>query len=255
MKLVDTHAHLNHEDLEPDVDALLVRARAVGVETIVVVGYDVVSSERAVRLARGHRGLYAAVGLHPYEAARAGDAEISRIGELAQEERVVAIGEIGLDYHGDAYAPRELQESLLRRQMEIAQRTALPVVIHQRACGHDILGPLRAFPDVTPVFHCFAGDRQLLTEGLALGAYISFAGPVTFRKNEELRLLATDVPLGRLLVETDAPYLAPEPHRGRTNEPAYVVETLRALAAARSAAPEELAAQTAANARELFRLA
>lgn len=255
MRLVDTHAHLNHEELEPRVEEVLARAHAAGVEKVVVVGYDVPSSERAVRLARDHPGLYAAVGMHPYEAGRAGEAEISRIADLARDERVVAIGEIGLDYHGDGCAPREIQEHLLHRQLQIAQETSLPAVIHQRASGLDILGPLRAFPAVTPVFHCFSGDASLLSEGLAVGAYISFAGPITFRSNGDLRLLAADVPPERLLIETDSPYLAPVPHRGRTNEPAFVADTLRALAAARSGDPEELAAQTAANAEALFGLA
>lgn len=254
MRLIDTHAHLNHEDLEPEVEGVLERAHEVGVEEIVVVGYDVPSSERALRLAQSHVGLHAVVGLHPYEAARAGEAEIARIRQLAHDPRVVAVGEIGLDFHGEEYAPKSMQDSLLRDQLAIARDLGLPVVIHQRDSGLDILPPLMDFPDVTAVFHCFAGDEELLRRGLAIGAYISFAGPLTFRRNDELRRLSQDVPVDRLLVETDSPYLAPVPYRGKRNEPAYVTETLRALAQARQADEDALAEATFRNAARIFHL-
>lgn len=254
MRLIDTHAHLNHEDLEPEAEEILERAHRAGVEKIVVVGYDVPSSERAVALAQKHHGLHAVVGLHPYEAAKAGDADLARIRALAREPHVVGVGEIGLDYHGDEFAPKVMQESLLRSQLAIAQELSLPVVIHQRDSGLDILAPLQEFQDVPKVFHCFAGDGELLRGGLAAGAYISFAGPLTFRRNDDLRKLCQDVPLDRLLVETDSPYLAPVPYRGKRNEPAYVAETLRALAQARKADVEALAEATSRNAARIFRL-
>ena len=254
MRIVDTHAHLNHEDLAPQAEAILGRAQAAGVDHVVVVGYDVPSSAHAVQLAHTLPGLVAAVGLHPYEAARCGEDDIQQIARLAEDSAVRAIGEIGYDFHGEESAPGERQDWLLRRQFEIARERRLPAVLHLRESGMRIVQVLQDFPDVTPVFHCFSGDLALLEEGLARGAYISFAGPLTFKKNDELRHLATLVPPSRLLVETDSPYLAPVPYRGKTNEPAYVRETLLALAAARGETSEELAEVTSANASALFRL-
>lgn len=254
MRIIDTHAHLNHEDLVPQIEEILERAHAAAVEEILVVGYDGPSSECAVALSHRYPGLWAAVGLHPYEAARAGEREIARVAELCRDPRVVAIGEIGLDFHGDDFAPAAQQEELLWRQFEIAREYRLPVVIHQRDSGLDILRSLRAFPEVVPIFHCFAGDAELLRQGLALGAYISFAGPLTFKRNDELRALAREVPSDRLLVETDSPYLAPVPHRGKPNEPAYVAHTLQVLAAARGEDLEKLAADTARNACQVLEI-
>ena len=251
--IVDSHAHLNHEEMLPEVEAVLERAAAAGVGAVVVAGYDVPSSERAVELAQRFPNVTAAVGLHPYEAGRAGAAEIAAIAALACERGVGAIGEIGLDYHGDAYAPKELQMELVRRQMAIAREAGLPVVLHLREAGLDIIPLLDAYPDTRAVFHCFDGGAALLTEALARGAFISFAGNLTYRRNEELRLLAARVPRERLLVETDSPYLAPQAHRGRRNEPAYVVETLAALADCQGVAAADLALQTGRNARDVFR--
>ncbi|MDA8347106.1 MAG: TatD family hydrolase [Thermaerobacter sp.] len=254
MTIVDTHAHLNHEDLLPQAAEIVERAKAAGVDHIVVVGYDVPSSAAAVELAHRLDGLVAAVGLHPYEAVRSGEEEIAQIAKLAKDPMVRAIGEIGLDFHGDEPAPPKRQDWLVRRQFEVARTAGLPVVLHLRDSGLRIVEVLDDFPDMTTVFHCFSGDAALLQAGLARGAYISFAGPLTFKKNDELRLLAAQVPAERLLVETDSPYLAPVPFRGKPNEPAYVRETLAALAAARGAAPESLAEITSSNARSLFRL-
>ena len=251
--IVDSHAHLNHEDLLPEAEAILERAAAVGVEAVVVAGYDVPSSERAVELAQRFPNVAAAVGLHPYEAGRAGEAEIAAIADLARERGVGAIGEIGLDYHGDEYAPKELQMELASRQMAIAHEAGLPVVLHLRETGLDILPLLDAYPDARAVFHCFDGGAALLTEAIARGAFISFAGNLTYRRNEGLRLLASRVPRERLLVETDSPYLAPQAHRGRRNEPAYVLETLATLADCQGVAAADLALQTGRNACEVFR--
>ena len=250
--IVDTHAHLNHEDLLEEADAVLQRAAAAGVGAVVVVGYDLPSSERAVELAERLPQVTAVVGLHPYEAGRAGEAEILAIAKLARSTKVGAIGEIGLDFHGDGYAPKELQAELARRQMAIAQEAGLPVVLHLRESGLDILPLLDAYPDVRAVFHCFDGGEALLMEALARGAYISFAGNLTYKRNEELRRLAGRVPPDRLLVETDSPYLAPQGHRGRRNEPAYVVETLATLASCQGLATADLAFRTCRNACTVF---
>ena len=254
MRIVDTHAHLNHEDLAPQAGELVARASAAGVRHIVVVGYDVPSSRRAVEIAERFPGLVAVVGLHPYEAARCGEEELDEIARLAGHPQVRAIGEIGLDFHGDEPAAEERQDWLLRRQLALAQERGLPAVLHLRESGLRILHALDDFPGVTPVFHCFSGDERLLSEGLARGAYISFAGTLTFKKSDELRRLATLVPIGKLLVETDSPYLAPVPFRGKSNEPAYVRETLAALASAREQPPDALAEAVFGNACSLFRL-
>lgn len=249
--IVDSHAHLNHEDILPGVQDVLARAAAADVGRVVVVGYDAASSARAVELAQLWQELVAAVGLHPYEAGRAGPAEIGRIAALAEDVRVRAIGEIGFDFHGDP-APFEAQAGLVRAQLGIARRRGLPAVLHLRDAGMAIVPLLDEFPDVVPVFHCFSGGAQLLAAGLARGAYISFAGPLTYRANAALRAIAAGVPAERLLVETDSPYLAPQGRRGRTNEPAHVVETLQVLAEAQGTDRARLAAVTAANAFRVF---
>jgi TatD DNase family protein len=254
VRIVDTHAHLNHEDLLPEAPEVVERAAQAGVSHIVVVGYDVPSSREAIALATRFPDVVAAVGLHPYEAGRCGEREVAEIARLAEHPQCRAIGEIGLDFHGDEPAPPERQDWLLRSQFEIAQKLRLPVVIHQRESGLGIIPVLDAFPDVTVVFHCFAGDDELLSEGLHRGVYVSFAGPLTFKKNEELRRLAALVPPEKLLVETDSPYLAPVPYRGKRNEPAYVRETLMALAHARGQDPEELSEIAFSNAVSVFRL-
>ncbi len=251
--IIDTHAHLNHEDLLEEAEVVLERAASAGVERVAVVGYDLPSSRRAVELAERFPQIAAVVGLHPYEAGRADEADIRAISELGRSPRVAAIGEIGLDYHGDEYAPKEQQMDLAHRQMAIAAGLGLPVVLHLRESGLDILPLLDAYPEVRVVFHCFDGGEALLTEALARGAFISFAGNLTYRRNEALRNLAARVPQGRLLVETDSPYLAPQGHRGRRNEPAYVVETLAALAVAKGVPVDELALATSRNACDIFR--
>ncbi len=251
--IVDSHAHLNHEDLLEEADAVLQRAALAGVAAVVVVGYDLPSSKRAVELAERLPQVAAVVGLHPYEAGRAAEDDIRAISELASSTRVAAIGEIGLDYHGEEYAPKALQIELARRQMAMADDLGLPVVLHLRETGLDILPLLDAYPEVRAVAHCFDGGEALLTEVLARGAFISFAGNLTYKRNETLRSLAGRVPPGRLLVETDSPYLAPQGHRGRRNEPAYIVETLSALAAAQGVPVADLALVTSRNAQEIFR--
>lgn len=251
--IVDSHAHLNHEDLFGRADEVLARAAAAGVGAVVVVGYDVPSSQRAVELAERLPQVVAAVGLHPYEAGRAGASEIAAIAALARSPRVAAIGEIGLDFHGDAFAPKELQLDLARVQFDLARQRGLPAVLHLRESGLDIVPLLDAYPDVRPVFHCFDGGEALLAEALARGAYVSFAGNLTYKRNESLRALCAQVPPDRLLVETDSPYLAPQTRRGRTNEPQYVVETLAVLAAAHGVEPREMARHTARNAAAVFR--
>lgn len=225
---LDSHTHLG--DAQFDVDRALVRARAVEahVSKIIEIGLDVESSRRAVALSEGP--LWAAVGIHPQECGSCTAGDFHEIARLALHPRVVAIGEIGLDFYRDQ-SSRQVQFDALRRQLEVAVRVNKPVSLHVREAFDEVLAVLDEYETLRGVFHCFTGDEAMAREALARGFYLSFAGMLTFKKNAALREVASAVPLDRVLIETDAPYLAPVPHRGRRNEPAYVVETGRQLAA------------------------
>jgi TatD DNase family protein len=245
--LIDTHAHLDPEE----APAILARARAAGVERVIVVATTIAGAYEALALAEQHDGLYACLGIHPHEA---GGPDADRVDELAPllaHEKAVAVGEMGLDYFRD-YAPRPAQQALFESQLELARRLDLPVVIHTRAADEDTLAALAGF-DGTVVLHCFSSPG-LLDTALERGWYFSFAGNVTYPKAPELRVAATRVPSDRLLAETDSPYLAPQPVRGQTNEPAYVMHTLATLAEARGEDAAELGRQIDANATTAFRL-
>lgn len=249
MRLFDSHAHLNDEQFAADLPAVLASARAAGVETILNVGYDLPASRAAAALAAGRPGLYAAVGIHPHDAAGYDEAAEKELRRLARAEKVVAIGEIGLDYYREL-SPRPTQAEAFRRQIRLARALRLPIVVHDREAHEDTLRILREerASEVGGILHCFSGSWEMARQCLDLGFYISLAGPVTFRNAVRPREVARRVPADRLLVETDAPYLAPEPHRGRRNEPAFVALTLRAIAALREVPAEELAEQTYQNA-------
>ena len=247
--MIDTHAHLDGCSLP--AATLVERARAVGVERIVTVGSGLDSCRAALASAEAHGGVFAALGIHPHQA---GESDIERLDELEEllaHDRAVAVGETGLDYFRD-YAPREQQRELFARQLELAERLRKPVVIHTRAADEDTLEALRGFAgDV--VLHCFSSPA-LMPTALERGWYVSFAGNVTYPKADDLRAAAAAVPAERLLAETDCPYLAPQPVRGRENEPANVVHTLATLAEARGESPADLAARIEANATALFSL-
>ena len=240
--MIDTHAHL--DALDEDPAAVVARARVAGVSRILTIG-----TEQAVALADAHDGVYAVVGVHPHEAGEEHDLELVRA--LLGHPKAIAVGEIGLDHFRD-YAPREAQQRLFERQLDLARELGKPVVIHTRAADDETAATLAGF-DGTVVMHCFSSPHFLPT-AIERGYYVSFAGNVTYKNATDLRLAATQVPPERLLAETDCPYLAPQPVRGRKNEPAYVMHTIAELARVRGVDPAELEVQIERNADACFGL-
>ena len=260
MRFLDTHAHLDAAEFDADRDDVILRARQAGIEGVICPGITADSSRAAVRLAETEEDVFAAVGIQPNYAAEAAAGDWERVVELVGHPRVVAVGETGLDRHWD-FTPMEVQREFFGRHLRLAQEHGLPLVIHCREAEADLLPMLReaaARGPLAGVLHAFTSDWALAEACLELGLYVGFAGAVTYknRKFESLRRAATLVPDDRLLLETDSPYLVPHPLRGRQkrNEPAQVVHTARCLAELRGWSLEELAAQTTANARRLFRL-
>lgn len=256
MALIDTHAHLDSDDFDRDRAEMIARAKVAGVERIVAIAVTAESSAAVVRLAAENDEVYAAVGIHPNYTAAAQPEDWDRVVALVGQPRVVALGETGLDRFRD-HSPFALQQEYFARHIALSQERGLPFIVHMRQCEADVLEMLREAARRGPlsgVMHSFTGDKAMARECLALGMYISFAGMVTYKKSDVLRAVAGTIPADRILVETDSPYLAPEPFRGKRNEPANVVHTAACLAAARGESLDDFAAQTTANARRLFRL-
>jgi TatD DNase family protein len=258
MGLIDSHAHLDFEDYAQDLDGVVARARAAGVERIVCVGLWRApgSFGNALDLAAREPSFFAAtVGVHPHECARVPEEDWARHEALARDPRVVAVGETGLDFHYD-HSPRPVQEAAFRRSLAIARAAGKPVVVHVREADEVCARVLReeGIPPAGGVIHCFTGDAPAARAYLDLGLYISVAGVVTFKTAEPIREAVRIVPRDRLLVETDCPFLAPIPYRGKRNEPAYVVETATKVAELWGATLGEVAAATTANVKRLFRL-
>lgn len=257
---VDSHAHIDGSEFDADRDEVIQRARDAGIGAILNVGTGDPHSgalERAVELAEQHEGLYTAVGTHPHDARLFDEQAEQRItGLIKQSTRVIAWGEIGLDFHYDN-SPRDVQMDVFRRQLQLARAALLPVIIHTREAEAETIEILRsewqgsALPGI---MHCFSGTGDLAAKAVDLGMFISFSGIVTFKKADDLRRVATEVPLDRLLIETDCPFLSPVPHRGKRNEPAYVVEVARCLAGLRGVSLEEMGRLTAENFTGLFKL-
>jgi TatD DNase family protein len=247
--VIDTHAHL--DALDDDAGDVVARAREAGVTRILTVGTDVAGCRRALELADRHEEVYAILGIHPHDAANATEADVAEVRDLLAHPKAVGAGEMGLDWFRD-YAPREKQLSLFAAMLDVAAATGKPAVIHTRAADADTRAALEGF-DGRVVLHCFSSPH-LLEPALERGWYVSFAGNASFPKAVDLRLAAREVPADRILAETDAPYLAPQPKRGRRNEPAYVMYTLEALAQARNEDPRELERQIDRNASECFGL-
>lgn len=255
MELIDTHAHLDDEQFQIGLDAVLQRATEAGVARIVTIGTTAASSAAAVAIAHRWPQVYAAVGIQPNYGGESTRADWHRIVELAAGDSVRAIGETGLDAYWDL-TPLHVQRELFDRHMQLAQDRDLPFVVHMRECSEATVEMLRAARQRGPlrgVMHSFTGDLATAQQCLQLGLFISFAGMVTFKKSHDLREIARTVPADRILIETDSPYLSPHPHRGQQpNEPARIVHTARCLAAERGMPLEEFAALTAENARQLF---
>ncbi len=250
---IDSHAHLDSSDYAADLDAVLVRAQANQVSYIVTVGTDLASSRRAVKLAHEHDVIYASVGIHPHDAEGVKEVDWDALAALLEEDKVVAVGETGLDYYR-MRSPAEAQESTFRRQLALACAHDLPVIVHCREAASELLTVLEEdeWQGLTGVLHCFSGDQEISRRALALGFCLSFAGPLTFPKATALRQVAASVPIARLLLETDSPYLAPQAHRGKRNEPAYVTYSARTLAALHHLPLKNVARLTSLNAQLLF---
>jgi TatD DNase family protein len=252
--LVDSHCHLDFADFGPEREAVIERARAAGVGTMVTICTRLDEFPAVRQIADSHGDIWCSVGVHPHEAADYAATTADDLAELASHPRVVGIGETGLDFHYD-HSPREMQEQVFRTHIAAARSSGLPLIVHAREADAEIARILREEGATSGVLHCFSSGRGLSEAALDLGFYISISGIVTFKSAEELRAIVRDVPLDRLLVETDAPYLAPVPYRGKRNEPAYVATTAAAVAALKQIEPEELAAATTDNFFRLFRKA
>jgi len=250
--MIDTHAHLTDERLLGDVEGVVSRAAEAGVDTVVTVGTRAEEWRRVVEVAARFPGVYASLGVHPHAAEEATEENLALLRELVGEPKVVAIGETGLDYHYDN-APRPAQRAAFLRHLELSRRTGLPVVVHARSADDDLRDVLADARDVRGVLHCFAGGRALLERALEVGWYVSFSGMVTFKKYEGADRVR-EVPADRILVETDSPYLAPVPYRGKTNEPAFVVHVAAKVAEIRGEDPEETAEVLVRNARAFYAL-
>jgi TatD DNase family protein len=251
---VDSHCHLDFPDFANELDGIVERAEAAGVGRIVTISTRVRRHPQVLAIAERFARIFCSVGTHPHNAHEEIDITTDNLIEIARHPKVVAIGEAGLDYHYDN-SPKDAQELGLRTHIAAARATGLPLVIHSRECDDDMAKILEqeseqgAFP---AVLHCFTGGRDLAMRAIALGHYISFTGILTFKNSAALRALAAELPSDRILVETDAPYLAPIPNRGKRNEPSFVVETAKVLAQARGVSPEDIAQQTTANFFRLF---
>jgi TatD DNase family protein len=246
--LVDSHCHLDDEKFDDDREQVIERALAAGVEAMMAIGTGG-ELDVAIRQAERYPFIYATIGVHPHDASKATEETYAKLRDLARHPKVLAIGEIGLDYHYD-FSPREVQRAVFDRQLAIAADTGKPIVIHTREAWEDTMAQVTSLPH-GGIMHCFTGDADQARQALDLGFHLSFGGVLTFPKAESLREAARITPEDRLLVETDCPYLAPVPHRGKRNEPAFVVDTARRLATVRGTTLEAIADVTSRNFRSL----
>jgi TatD DNase family protein len=248
----DTHAHLDDPRYKDDFAQVLENMKRSQISRILNVGYDLPSSERSLRLAHQYEHVYAAVGVHPHDAADATLETWERLTQLAKDEKVIGWGEIGLDYFRDL-SPRSMQKEVFIQQIELADQMRLPIIIHNRDSHEDILKIVKEHnPKLGGVFHCYSGSWEMAKSLLNLGFYISFAGPLTYKNARHTVEVAKNVPLDRFMVETDSPYLTPEPFRGKRNEPSYVREIVARIAEIRNLDFSEVAEQAFQNANHLF---
>lgn len=256
MMLIDTHVHLNAEQYKDDVEEVIKRAREAGVKKMIVVGFDTETIERAMELVERHEFLYAVIGWHPVDAIDCTEADLAWIESLTKHPKVVGIGETGLDYYWDK-SPKELQIELFRKQIRLAKKLDLPIIIHNRDATADVVRILQEeeAQTVGGIMHCFSGSVEVARQCIEMNFMISLGGPVTFKNAKMPKKVATEIELEHLLVETDAPYLTPHPHRGKRNEPFYVTLVAEEIAKLKEMTYEEVAEQTTANALKLFRIA
>jgi TatD DNase family protein len=253
--LFDTHAHINALQFDEDREQVIQRALDEGVENIVVVGFDNETIDGAMELAEKYPFIYAAVGWHPVDAIDMTNEDLKRIERLAAHPKVVAIGEMGLDYHWDK-SPKDVQQEVFRKQIQLAKKVKLPIIIHNRDATNDVVTILEEenAAEVGGIMHCYSGSLETAEQCMKMNFYISFGGPVTFKNAKQPKEVATKIPLDKLLIETDCPYLSPHPYRGKRNEPAYVKYIAEQIAQLKEISYDELAEQTTANAKKLFQL-
>ncbi|RNA66057.1 TatD family hydrolase [Alteribacter keqinensis] len=253
--LFDTHVHLNADQFEDDVNDVIERAQQAGVKEMVVVGFDEKTINKAMALVEQYDFLYAAVGWHPVDAVDMTDEHLAWIEELSAHPKVVAIGEMGLDYHWDK-SPAEVQKEVFRKQIRLAKKLNMPIIIHNREADQDVVDVLKEEDagEVGGIMHCFAGDMAIAKQCLDMNFHISFGGPVTFKNARLPKEVAAQIPMERLLIETDSPFLAPHPNRGKRNEPAYVTLVAEKLAELKGVSYEELIEETRINAKRLFNI-
>jgi TatD DNase family protein len=255
--LIDSHAHIQGKEYAGEVEAIIGRARAAGVEKIIAVGGagDMSSNTEAIALAASHPEVYATVGMHPHDAKEVGREELRKLRELTAQPKVVAVGETGLDYYYN-HSPQDVQRRVFVRFIHMARETGLPLVVHERDAAKDAAELLRreGAGEIRGVIHCFTGNYEAACAYLDLGFYLSFTGIITFKNAGPLREVVGKVPLDRMLVETDSPYLTPVPHRGKRNEPAYVRFVAETVAKIKEVSLDETAKATGCNVQELFKI-
>ncbi|MFC0274253.1 TatD family hydrolase [Metabacillus herbersteinensis] len=251
--LFDTHAHLNALQYEDDLQEVILRAQHEGVSKIVVVGFDRETIERAMDLIEEYSFIYAAIGWHPVDAIDMTDEDLAWIKELASHPKVVAVGEMGLDYYWDK-SPKEVQQEVFRKQIALAKELKLPIIIHNRDATADVVEILaeEGASEVGGIMHCFTGSLEVAEQCMKMNFYISFGGPVTFKNAKKPKEVAMEIPMDRLLIETDCPYLTPHPFRGKRNEPSYVKYVAEQLAELKGVTFDEIAQITSDNAHKLF---
>jgi TatD DNase family protein len=255
--LIDTHTHLDDARYNDDRDAVITRAREVGIDAFLTIGCDLATSQSAIALAKQYPFVYASIGVHPHEVRHIQDDWYDEFRRLAKNKRIVAYGEIGLDYHYNHSSPKEQRERF-REQIQLARELRLPVIIHTREAQEDTIAILKEerASEVGGVFHCFSGDGWLAKEALDMGFYLSFSGILTFQNAGALREIAKNTPLDRVLIETDCPYLTPVPYRGKRNEPAYVSQVAKQLAVLHpELSLDDVQRTTTVNAKRLFKIA
>lgn len=249
----DTHAHLNAEQYNEDLQEVIDRALSEGISNIVVVGFDRPTIEKAMELTEKYDFIYASVGWHPVDAIDMTEEDLQWIEELSSHPKVVALGEMGLDYYWDK-SPKDIQQEVFRKQIRLAKKVKLPIVIHNRDATADIVEILKeeGAGEVGGIMHCFSGSPEIAQECVDMNFYISLSGPVTFKNAKKPKEVADVIPLEKLLIETDCPYLTPHPHRGKRNEPSYVKLVAEQIAEIKGLSTEEVAQATTENAKKLF---